>query len=245
MRSLLPQSLLDVDDAYLIERYSSAQRPFVRFNFVASIDGSAQSDGLSGGLGSPGDQRVFALLRRLADVILVGAGTVRAEGYAGSLLSDEDISWRQAQGMSPHPVLAIVSHGLNIPAEDDVFSQSPVPVLLFTSATLTPAQRAQFPAQVELIEVAAVQEGCDPEEIVQALVAKGLGFIHAEGGPRLLGQFIVADQLDSLCVSYSPLVLSGAGQRIAHGPQEAARRLTLHTLFEEESMLFSDYRRQP
>ncbi|PCC37355.1 dihydrofolate reductase family protein [Glutamicibacter sp. BW77] len=244
MRSLLPESLPIVDDAHLLERYATSQRPFIRFNFISSVDGSAQREGLSGGLGSPGDKRIFGLLRRLADVIVVGAGTVRAEGYAGDLVSAEDIAWREARGMSAQPVLAIVSHGLHLKPDNEVFTLSPVPVLLFTSAEITPEHRAQFPAQVEVIEVAEVNEGCDPHQIVEILTSRGLEFIHAEGGPHLLGQFIAADRLDSLCVSFSPMVLAGSGQRIAHGTQEAVRHLRLHSLCEEDSMLFSDYRRR-
>ncbi|WP_404285798.1 dihydrofolate reductase family protein [Glutamicibacter arilaitensis] len=243
MRALLPNSIPEVDDTYLLTRYAASQRPFVRFNFVSSIDGSAQRDGLSGGLGSAGDRRIFSLLRRLADVVLVGAGTVRAEGYAGPLIGDADIAWREAQGLSAQPVLAIVSHGLNLEPEDEVFTLSPVPVLVFTSIQVTEEQRNRFASHVELVEVAEVDHGCDPQEIVADLLARGLGFIHAEGGPHLLGQFIAADQVDSMCVSYSPLLLAGSGQRIAHGPRQEARKLEMHSLFEEESMLFCDYRR--
>lgn len=244
MRALLPNSLPEVDDAYLLERYSTSQRPFIRFNFVSSVDGSAQREGLSGGLGSPGDRRIFGLLRRLADVVLVGAGTVRAEGYAGALLGTEDIAWREARGMSSQPVLAIVSHGLHMQHDDEALTLSPVPVLLFTSSQVTKEHRARFPSHVEVVQVPEVDQGCDPKEIVKVLLDRGLGFIHAEGGPHLLGQFIAANQLDSLCVSYSPMVLAGSGQRIAHGPQEAVRHLSLHSLCEEDSMLFSDYRRR-
>ncbi|PRA12771.1 hypothetical protein CQ010_02635 [Arthrobacter sp. MYb211] len=243
MRELLPSNMPEVGDTYLLERYAASQRPFVRFNFVSSIDGSAQSDGLSGGLGSAGDGRIFSLLRRLADVILVGAGTVRAEGYAGALIGDEDISWREARGLSAQPVLAIVSHGLHLEPDDEVFTLSPVPVLVFTSVQVTEEHRSRFASHVELVEVAEADRGCDPQEIVADLLARGLGFIHAEGGPHLLGQFIAADRLDSMCVSYSPMLLAGSGQRIAHGPRQAALAMKIHSLFEEESMLFCDYRR--
>src|ERR1043165_7544267 len=61
-------------------------RPAVRLNMIASVDGSTAVDGLSGGLGGPADRKVFAALRSLADVVLVAAGTVRAENYGPGTL---------------------------------------------------------------------------------------------------------------------------------------------------------------
>ncbi len=59
-------------------------RPWIRTNFVSSIDGAVTVDGVSAGLGTPADKRVFAVLRELADVVVVGAGTVRSENYGGA-----------------------------------------------------------------------------------------------------------------------------------------------------------------
>lgn len=242
MRALLPQDSPQVDDDYLLERYSSAQRPFVRFNFVSSIDGSSQADGLSGALGSPGDRRVFALLRRLADVILVGAGTVRAEGYEGQLLSEQDIAWRTAQGMSPQPILALVSHGMNIESTAPVFTQSPVPIVLFTSVQVNDEQRRSYGANVSIIQVGESDGACNPADIIEYLSGNGYGFIHAEGGPHILGQFATAGQVDSICVSYSPVLVAGDGMRIAVHDQQTFQQFGLSSLFEEEGMLFCDYR---
>ncbi|MGJ3403506.1 pyrimidine reductase family protein [Glutamicibacter sp. Je.9.36] len=242
MRALLPQPADQVDDQFLLERYSSEHRPFVRFNFVSSIDGSAQVDGLSKALGSPGDQRVFALLRRLADVIMVGAGTVRAEGYEGQLLSAEDIAWRIEHGLPPQPVLALISRGLHLEPTAPVFAQSPVPVLLFTSVQVTDEQRRSFGPNATLVQVSETEGGCDPTEIIAYLHSKGYGFIHAEGGPHVFGQFASAGAVDSVCISYSPVLVAGDGMRIAVHNRQAFHAFELHSLFEEDSMLFCDYR---
>src|SRR5690554_8188229 len=92
-----------LSDDELLKLYSVADRgqPWLRANFISSVDGAATHDGLSAGLGSPADRRVFDLLRRLADVIVVGAGTVRAEGYEGLRLDDEAVGWRVGNGLSP------------------------------------------------------------------------------------------------------------------------------------------------
>ncbi|MDT7772320.1 MAG: hypothetical protein QOC67_1244, partial [Pseudonocardiales bacterium] len=62
----------------------SLDRPYIRVNFVASADGAATADGLSAGLSSAPDRRLFDVLRQLAEVVLVGAGTARAENYGGA-----------------------------------------------------------------------------------------------------------------------------------------------------------------
>lgn len=242
MRALLPEPINELSDDQLLERYDSASRPFVRFNFVSSIDGNAQADGLSAKLGSDGDQRIFALLRRLADVVVVGAGTVRAEGYEGALVSAEDEEWRTAHGLSAHPALALISAGLHLDPSAQIFKQSPVPVIVFTSVEVTDEMRGSYPDNVEIIRVGKLEKGCDPEDIVEQLVARGMGFIHCEGGPHIFGQFASAGMVDSACISYSPVVVAGEGLRIAAHNQQTFQRFMLNSLCEEESMLFCDYR---
>ncbi|WP_275451237.1 dihydrofolate reductase family protein, partial [Arthrobacter sp. H14] len=100
IRRLLPCPSMDAArDEQLLEWYSPPAVadnavPWVRFNFISSLDGSATLHGLSGGLASEADKRIFNLLRWPADVILMGAQTVRAEGYAGSLLDTPAVRWR-------------------------------------------------------------------------------------------------------------------------------------------------------
>jgi hypothetical protein len=74
-----PDPAAELSDDALVAELRGAD-PVLRVNFVSSVDGAATRDGLSGGLGDPADRRYFELLRRVADVVLVGAGTVRAEG---------------------------------------------------------------------------------------------------------------------------------------------------------------------
>src|ERR1700745_1641516 len=82
MRQLLPFPCDPVDPAALYDDLPAARtRPAVRLNMIASIDGATAVSGLSGRLGGPADQALFAVLRSQADVVLVAAGTVRAEHY--------------------------------------------------------------------------------------------------------------------------------------------------------------------
>jgi hypothetical protein len=88
MRRLFPSPLDPVDPAEVYgdpPRTGPGGRPGVRLNMIASVDGATTIDGVSGGLGGAADHDLFALLRSLADVVLVAAGTPgpRATGPPG------------------------------------------------------------------------------------------------------------------------------------------------------------------
>ena len=100
VRTLLPGS----DPVELAAHYAYPEclgAPHVRVNFVASTDGAVTVDGRSAGLGSDADRRVFGTLRELAEVVLVGAGTVRAENYGGAR--------KPTRGRADPPPIAVVT----------------------------------------------------------------------------------------------------------------------------------------
>jgi riboflavin biosynthesis pyrimidine reductase len=102
-----------------VEHYAPADRsvPMLRMNMVTSLDGAAWVDGRAGGLGGPEDQALMQVLRMFADVILVGAGTVRVEGYSGELIDEEHKRWRVEHGLSELPRLEVVSRS-RMPLEE-------------------------------------------------------------------------------------------------------------------------------
>lgn len=104
-------SVHDVDDGELSALYAYPGRDttWLRANFITSVDGGATAGGTSGAMGGPGDRFVFNMLRELADVIVVGSGTVRAEGYSGAHVSAAQRQRRQARGQAEVPQLAIVT----------------------------------------------------------------------------------------------------------------------------------------
>ena len=117
MQQLLPEPRDDVDPAVLHashRRTPPPERPWVALNMVVSVDGATQVDGLSGGLGGPADRRMFLSLRSIADVILVAAGTVRAEHYGPPRTSPDQRAQRLARGQAECPRLAIVSGSLDL-----------------------------------------------------------------------------------------------------------------------------------
>lgn len=138
IQRLLPWPAVEAaTDEQLLEWYgppvpADSAAAWVRFNFISSLDGSATLHGLSGGLASGADKRIFNLLRWPADVILIGAGTLRAEGYAGSLLDQNGVRWRQDHGLTSHPVPAVVSGSLRLDPASPFFTEAPVKPIVVT-----------------------------------------------------------------------------------------------------------------
>ncbi len=124
--TVLPPSVADLSDDDLLELYTASvpEGPWLRVNFVATLDGSASASGRTASLGGDDDLRVFDLLRRTADVVLVAAGTVRDEEYGPMVLHDADVAWRRAHGMPDHPVFAIVTNSASMDASSRVFTEA-------------------------------------------------------------------------------------------------------------------------
>lgn len=229
-----------------------SSRPWVSFNFVSSIDGAATVDGRSGTLGNAWDQRVFMLLRQTADVVLVGAQTVRTEGYGGELLSSTAQAWRNENWLAPHPPLAIISGSLNLDPGLQVFTDAPVRPLILTLESAPQERRDALSRVADIITVGG--DFLDVPKLVAELAARGLNNIHSEGGPTLLGTFTEADMVDELSLTVSPMLVGGSAGRIAHGPGHAgdagdagtgaARTMALTRILKADSMLFLRYVRQ-
>ncbi|MFC8304135.1 pyrimidine reductase family protein [Specibacter sp. NPDC057265] len=214
-------------------------KPWVSFNFVASIDGAASVDGRSGELGNAMDQRLFLLLRHTAQVLVVGAQTIRAEGYGGPLLSPEAQQWRLEHGLSAHPPLAIVSGSLDLDPGMEVFTRAPVQPLIFTLASAPRDRRQALSEVAEVIEIG--QSQLDIGQLVHQLTGRGLNSIHCEGGPRLLGTFAEAGEVDELSLTLSPLLVGGQAGRIASSAGTCVRSMVLDRVLKAESMLFLRY----
>ncbi|SEO02799.1 pyrimidine reductase family protein [Cryobacterium luteum] len=238
MRAQLPPR------AQLIEHYRVPDRltPRVRVNFIASLDGAATHEGLSAGLNNADDKIVFDVLRLLTDVILVGAGTVRAEGYGGILLPADDAAWRVQAGLAAQPPVAIVSGRLDLDPGHPVFSQAATRPIVLTHAA-APADRRAALAEVAEVIVCG-EHAIDPHLLVAALTARGLPQILCEGGPHLFGDFVAADRVDELCLSLAPVLEGGSAGRIAVGADAAARAMELKHVLRAGDMLFLRYARQ-
>ncbi len=118
---------------------------WLRANFVSTVDGGAWGpDHLSGSINDDADWRVFRVLRALADVVLVGAGTVRTEGYGAMRLSTQAAAWRRAHGLAEQPVFALVSGRLDLDPASPVFTEAPVRPLVLTVGSAPAERRARL-----------------------------------------------------------------------------------------------------
>lgn len=232
-----------LSDADLIARYERSDRSagWLRVNFVASADGAVTLEGHSEGLSSPADKRVFGLLRMLCDVLLVGAGTMREEGYRALRLDPERRRWRRDAGLPEVPVLAVVSNRLALDPASPVFADAPVRPLVITH-TGSPADARRRLAEVADVLVAGDAE-VDLAAARAALAERGLTQVLCEGGPHLLGSLLAADQVDELCLTVAPLLAGSGAGRIVAGPGCPPRRLGLTQVLESDGNLLLRYAR--
>jgi len=228
IRRLLPTpGAVDLERAYAYTDRGSPT-PQVRANMVSTVDGAASgADGLSGSLSGAGDRAVFAVLRRLADVVLVGAGTARAEGYRPAALP-----------------IAVVSGRLDLDLAAPLFAATEHRTIVVTCSA-APADRLELVGERADVLVCG-RERVDLAAAVRELHGRGLDHILCEGGPTLLAQVASAGLLDELCVTIAPALAAGDGARILSGePLVGGRELSLTGLLEEDGWLFARYRAQP
>ncbi|CAL9386647.1 hypothetical protein SUDANB6_01173 [Streptomyces sp. enrichment culture] len=217
---------------------------WLRANMVSTLDGAAQHEGRSQPISGAADMRIFGTLRALADVVVVGAQTVRQEGYRPARARAEFAELRRAAGQGPAPAVAVVSAGLELDFSLPLFTSPLVPTLILTGAAAAPDRIAAAERAGARVVIAGDGAGVEPARAVRALADLGHTRLLTEGGPRLLGQLVAAGVLDELCLTVSPTLTAGDAQRIAAGPSvEVPRRFELVSLLEEEGFLFSRYRR--
>lgn len=189
-----------------------ADRPHVTVNMVASVDGATAVDGRSGALSGPPDRDIFRLLRSLADVVLVGAETVRAEGY-GTVKADDAVrAARTARGQTPAAALAVVTRSLDLDWSSKLFTaptQRP-----FVIAPADPEAKALRAAADVATVIRAGQGSVDLAEALRILRSEhGVESVLCEGGPTLNTQ-LAGGLLDQLCLTISPAIVGGASTTI-------------------------------
>jgi riboflavin biosynthesis pyrimidine reductase len=248
VRRLLPASdgpLADLDDASLAEAYAvPGGRPWhLRINFVASADGGVTVEDRSGGLSNPADKRIFALLRDLADVVLVGAGTVRTEGYGPERYGPERRRRRVELGRAELPVIAVISGSLDLDPTSTLFTGAE-PAARTAMITCQAAPEAQRLALSEVADLlVAGEDRVDLGAAVAGLADRGLTRVLCEGGPTLFGALLAAGLVDELCLTVSPLLTGPGTGRIVAGQllDGAPVPLDLVHVLEEDGALLHRY----
>lgn len=183
---------------------------------VMSLDGSTVVNGRSGGLSHPVDAALLGALRSRADIILVGAGTVRAERYGPPRRAGQRI--------------VVVSRSASV----DVTTP------LFTSG----AGVLALPEDAPQVAVANLRAGQGTVDLAALLSQLDAQVVQAEGGPTLNAALAEHDLIDELNVTLAPFVAGGDGSRLTQGAPPLAHRLRLAQVAEHEDFVFTRWLRQ-
>ncbi|HMC40053.1 MAG TPA: pyrimidine reductase family protein [Acidimicrobiales bacterium] len=237
IRQYLPEPRLletaqDLEDAYLPPDHRQ-----VRVNFVSAIDGAVEVGGRSAALGGPPDRAVFMAMRAVADAVMVGAGTARAENY-GPVRLDADVSARrEARGQAARPPLAVISAKGDLDPQARLFDPDGQ-VIIFTTQEVAAARHDL----ADVAEVVASGDGeVDLAHVLSFLHDRGLGRVLCEGGPFLTRRLLEGGLADELCLTIAP-VLAGAGHRsLSQIWMGDPGQLHLTALMEGDGMIITRY----
>lgn len=206
MRQLLPLPVEDADP-FDIYRPADPRAALLRLNMVSSADGAVTDrEGRSGGLGGEADMEVFRTLRALADAILIGAGTVRVEGYGPHRLRADLAERRRAEGRDEPAAVVVVSASLDLDLTAPLFTQARTPTVVLTCAG-SDTQRREAIAKVGRVLMA----GSGRVDLAEglSLLREELGVAHilCEGGPRLNAGLFDEGLVDELCLTVAPRLM--------------------------------------
>jgi riboflavin biosynthesis pyrimidine reductase len=219
---------------------SGARPTWVRANMITSVDGAVSVQGRSSGLSGVADKLVFGLLRSLADVILVGAETARAEHYGLARI------WPQVRPDRPVPPIAIVTKRLTLDLDSPIIQGNGGPRTIVLTTTQAATDRVELASKTADVIIAGDHE-VPATAIVDKLAGLGHRKILIEGGPTLLAQLSAAGLLDELCATISPLIEGGGAARMMvskSSQQPTPRDFALRVLLEDDGFLLARYVRQ-
>lgn len=174
----------------LLELYRPPSARFTRLNFIATVSGSAAGpDGTSETLTNPADRRLLGVIRELADIVLIGAQSVRSEGFQLP---------RTAR-------LAVVTSSGDLSGHRITTSVEPGRLLVLApEGALDRARSTLGVDTAEFVGIAHVDGRLAPGDILSALHERGHDSIVCEGGPSLAAQLLEAGLLDEVCLSTAP-----------------------------------------
>ena len=227
MRRLLPEPADDisVDDAYGAALGSRADGPWVGLCMVASIDGSTAVAGASAKLSSPTDTAVLSRLRRLADVIVVGAGTIRDEGYGAP--------------RKPGQRVGVVTLSGRLDFTTELFGCGAGFVI--TNDTGAPG----VPPDIDVIRVGEL--GIDLAAAIRELPSfiGRADYVQVEGGAALNGALFADDLIDEINVTTSPATFGGPGPRLATGAAPHNHRFdAVQVTIDDKSFVYTRWLRR-
>jgi len=227
-----------VDAGRAIEDHGYRPAPKgLRANMIFSADGAAAFAGRAGPLSTPADYRLLLALRAYADVVLVGAGTARAENYGPAELRPEHLAQRRELGLGDQPpAIAVVSQSGRLPQR---LLESPTPPILVTSG------RGAGEGTDRCRVITAGDDIVDMPDAIRRLRDDGMERILCEGGPTLLDKLVETDLVDELCITLAPR-LAGSQPVGNNTPAAIATPTPMrlsHVLVAPDDYLYLRYRR--
>lgn len=230
-----PTHLSDVYADLLLP--GDAVAPRVSLGMVTSVDGAVSIEGRSGQLGGAGDGAAFRALRSACDVVLVGAGTVRAEDYGPPSADPRRVERRRRLGLADRPVLAVVTRSGDLDPSARLFSDPSYRPLVLAPAS---AETGHLTGVADVATVGA--DEVDLPEAVATAADRGGPRILCEGGPHLNGSLLDAGLVDEVFVTVAPSLVGGRAQRLTAGAREQAVDLTLVSVLRVGDELLLRYR---
>lgn len=241
MRRLLPDpgptTVAEQLEGYRPWEEAREERPLVAMNFVATLDGRATIEGRSGPIGSNADTAMLLGLRTRFDAVMIGAGTMRAERYGPLASKQETRERRERAGLSPEPLMVLVSGRLDLPWDAPLFSEGGE-ILIFSSSDTEPPETESH------VEVVRHPGAVNLTEAMGHLRERGIRALLSEGGPHLHAQLQADGLVDDLFLTTAPKLSGGEAPRIVEGSLPGVVGLELAWLLEEHGELFARYRRR-
>jgi riboflavin biosynthesis pyrimidine reductase len=239
-------STSSVEDGGLADLYAypdDLQTCWVRGNMIASLDGGATDEGKAGGLAGAGDRALFALMRHAADVILVGAATVRIENYSGAQLPVAARQDRQRRGQAEVPPIAVVTQSGALDPTALLFTRTEVRPLILTCRRSFDDTHRRLSAVAEVIDASGPQsDTVDGATVLKIFAERRLYRVLTEGGPLFLGSLIEDGLLDELCLTIAPMLVGGGARRIVTGPGQVHTTMRrAHVLTDDDGYLYTRY----
>jgi len=185
-------------------------RGTVTVNMAISIDGRINTRGREHFvLGSEHDRRLMDVLRSRADAVVVGAGTVRHDGFPIVLRYDDLRAARLARGRPPHPVNVVLSRALDLPSNARFFTAKETRRIVFTTRLAPAARVERFRRVAEVIVLPG--RTLEPARVVEALRERGLKKLLMEGGGETHFAFAKAGLVGEWYVTVTPRLIGGVG----------------------------------
>lgn len=237
-----PGSVLGDDELARLYAPPAEAPTWLRSNFAVSLDGAVSgANGRSGTVNSAADHVVFELIRALSDAVVVGAGTLRTEGYGPLAVAPR---WREARrrlGLSETLPVVAVSRSGEVP--QDLLGAEPGRVLLATGVDSPGRSAARRVLGDEHVLVCGPHD-VGGRELVDALADRGLRRLVCEGGPSLLAALLDADALDEVCLSLTPRLVAGTAPRFVTGA-DREEPFTPVVLVEQDGTVIGRWLRGP